>query len=104
MQATLLIRVAFDLRQAQRRIMMLGQHNAAQELASFLLDFAQYPDFYDMDHRQLTSPLSRFDLGDYLGIAPETVVRTFAKLEKGKMIYRLSSRLIEILDIEACGT
>lgn len=101
MQATLLIRVAFDLRQAQRRIMTLGQHNAVQKLASFLLDFAQYPDFYDMDYCRLTLPLSRFDLGDYLGIAPETVVRTFAKLEKAKLLRRLSSRLIEIRDIAA---
>lgn len=101
MQVTLLIRVAFDLRQAQRRIMTLGQQNALQKLATFLLDFSQYPDFYDPRRRQLELPLTRFDLGDYLGIAAETVVRTFAKLEKEKFIRRLSSRLIEIRDIEA---
>lgn len=101
MQVTLLIRVAFDLRQAQRRIMILGQQNASQKLATFLLDFLQHPDFYDVRHRQLTLPLTRFDLGDYLGIAAETVIRIFAKLERDKIVRRLSSRLIEIRDPEA---
>ena len=101
MQITLLVRVAFDLRQAQRRIMILGQQNASQKLASFLLDFAEYPEFYDTRRRQLELPLTRFDLGDYLGVAAETVVRTFAKLERGKIIRRLSSRRIEIEDMDA---
>jgi CRP/FNR family transcriptional regulator len=103
MQVKLLTRVAFDLRQAQRRIMVLGQQNATQKLATFLLDFVQHPDFYDARRRRLTLPLTRFDLGDYLGVAAETVIRTFAKLERDKILHRLSSRLIEIRDIEALG-
>lgn len=101
MQVTLLVRVAFDLRQAQRRIMILGQQNASQKLASFLLDFAEYPEFYDTSRRYLELPLTRFDLGDYLGVAAETVVRTFAKLERARLVRRLSSRLIEIEDLDA---
>jgi CRP-like cAMP-binding protein len=101
MQVSLLVRVAFDLRQAQRRIMLLGQHNTVQKLASFLLEFIQHRDFYDEKLRQLTLPLTRFDLGDYLGTAPETVARAFAKLERVSVVRRISSRLIEIRDIEA---
>ena len=37
-QLNLLIKVAHDLREAQRRIMILGQQNTCQRLASFLLD------------------------------------------------------------------
>lgn len=95
------MRVAFDLRQAQRRIMLLGQHNTVQKLASFLLEFIQHRDFYDEKRRQLTLPLTRFDLGDYLGTAPETVARAFGKLEKVSVVRRISSRLIEIRDLEA---
>jgi CRP-like cAMP-binding protein len=101
MQVNLLIRVAFDLRQAQRRIMILGQHNTTQKLASFLLDFMQHPDFYDERRRQLILPLTRFDLGDYLGTAPETVARAFARLEKSHLVRRLSSRLVEIRNVDA---
>jgi CRP/FNR family transcriptional regulator len=101
MQISLLVRVAFDLRQAQRRIMLLGQHNTVQKLASFLLEFIQHSDFYDEKRRQLTLPLTRFDLGDYLGTAPETVARAFAKLERASVVRRISSRLIEIRDIDS---
>ena len=101
MQISILTRVAFDLRQAQRRIMILGQQNISQRLASFLLDFIQHPDFFDERRRQLTLPLSRFDLGDYLGTAPETVVRAFAKLEKAGLLRRATPRLIEIPNLAA---
>jgi CRP-like cAMP-binding protein len=101
MQISLLIRVAFDLRQAQRRIMILGQHSISQRLASFLLDFLQHPSFYDERRHRLTLPLTRFDLGDYLGTAPETVARTFAKFEQLGILQRVSSRLVEIRDLDA---
>ena len=101
LQINFLTRVAFDLRQAQRRIMILGQQNISQRLASFLLDFIRHPDFYDERRRQLTLPLSRFDLGDYLGTAPESVVRAFAKLEKTGCVRRVSPRLLEISSIDA---
>jgi CRP-like cAMP-binding protein len=101
MQVALLMRVAFDLRQSQRRIMMLAQKNAAQKLASLLLDFSLYPDFYDPKRRQLSLPLTRFDLGDYLDMAAETVARAFAKLERAKLVRRISARLIEIRDLDA---
>jgi len=101
LQLNLLIRLAFDLRQAQRRIMILGQQNTLQKLASFLLDFVQYTDFYDVRNHRLTLPLTRFDLGDYLGIAPETVARAFAKLELAGLVRRNSPRHIEIPDVAA---
>ena len=101
MQINLLGRVAFDLREAQRRIIILGQHNISQRLASFLLEFINHPDFYDARQRALTLPLSRFDLADYLGTAPETVARAFTKLERDGLVHRITSRLIEICDIDA---
>lgn len=101
LQLNLLVRVAFDLRQAQRRVMIFGQQNASQKLASFLIDFIQHPDFYDEQQSRLTIPLTRFDLGDYLGTAPETVARAFAKLEKAKVVRRISSKVIEIRNIDA---
>ena len=100
MHLNMLIRVAFDLREAQRRIMILGQQNIAQRLASFLIDFSQHPDFYDERKRRLSLPLTRSDLGDYLGSAPETVARAFAKLEKAGAIRRVTSRLVEIPSLD----
>lgn len=99
LQLHLLIRVAHDLRQAQRQVMILGQQNTTQRLASFLLDFIRHPEFFDERKKQLQLPISHFDLADYLGTARETVARTFAKLERGRLLKRQGAESIEILDI-----
>ena len=101
MQVSLLVRVAFDLRQAQRRIVMLGQYNIRQRLASFLLELSQHPDFYDRRSRRLAMPLTRQDLGDYLGAAAETVARALARMERARLLRRVSHNVLEIKDLEA---
>jgi CRP-like cAMP-binding protein len=101
LQVSLLLRLAFDLRQAQRRIVMLGQHNIAQRLASFLIELSQHPDFYSEQTHQLEVPLTRSDLADYLGTASETVIRAFSKLEKNGLIRRISRAIVEIQDLDA---
>jgi hypothetical protein len=44
----MLVRVAYDLRQAQRQIMSLGQQSTDQRLAIFLLEVLRYPESYDL--------------------------------------------------------
>ena len=99
MQLNLLVKVAYDLREAQRRIMILGQQNTFQRLASFLLDFIQHRAFFDEKHDRLTLPLTRFDMADYLGTAPETVARGFLRLEREGLIRRVAPRVIEIRNL-----
>lgn len=101
MQSALVMLVAADLWRARQRSMTLVRKSAPQKLATFLLDFAKYPEFYDGRRRRLELPLTRFDLADYLGVAHETVVRIFAKFEKAKLIHRLSPRLIALQDMDA---
>lgn len=100
MQLNLLNKVAFDLREAQRRIMVLGQQNTFQRLASLLLDFAQHPALFDKAHAQVTLPLSRFDIADYLGTAPETVARGFLRLEREGFVRRVTSRVVQVRDMD----
>jgi CRP/FNR family transcriptional regulator len=96
----LLNRVAYDLREAQRRIMVLGQQNTCQRLASLLLDFIQNPAYFDAESRRLAMPLTRFDIGDYLGMAPETLARALKRLERDRLIRRVTARTIEINNVE----
>lgn len=98
LQSSFLERMVFDLRQAQKRILVLGQQNVSQRLATFLLELMEHDDFYDAGKRQLRLPLSRFDLGDYLGTSPETVVRVLARMEKDGLLRRMPSRLLLIHD------
>jgi len=99
-QLNLLMKVVHDFRQAQMRIMTLGQQNIYQRLASFILDFLGIPEFYDEKRSLLKLPVNRFDLADYLGTAPESAARAFARLESQGLVRRLTSRTIEILDID----
>jgi CRP-like cAMP-binding protein len=100
LQLNLLTKVADQVRQAQRRIMMLGQQNVCQRLASFLLDFVSSPEFFDERRACLNLPVNRLDLADYLGTAPESTARAFARLESEGLVMRVNSRTIEILDRE----
>lgn len=99
LQLNMLVRVAYDLRQAQRQIMILGQQSTYQRVAIFLLDYLRYPEFYDVKKSRLSLPINRFDLADYLGIARETVARAFTRLEREGLARRMKSGSIEILDV-----
>ena len=100
LQEKLLIKLAHDFRQAQRQMMMLGQQSARQRLAVFLLDFIRSPGFFSQERSQLTLPVNRFDLADYLGTTRETAARAFARLEKERLIRRITAHTIQILNME----
>ena len=97
-QAKVFAKVTCDFRQAQRRIMMLGHQNIYQRLASFLLEFVSYPEFFDDQSSALNLPVNRFDLADFMGTTPESTARAFARLESEGLVRRANARTIEILD------
>ena len=99
LQLHLLMKVADDFRQAEHRIMTLGQQNTCQRLASFILDLLCLPELFDEKQSLLKLPVNRFDLADYLGTVTKSSERAFAKLEGEGLIRRVTSRTIEILDI-----
>jgi CRP-like cAMP-binding protein len=101
LQLHLLMKVADDFRQAEHRIMTLGQQNTCQRLASFILDLLRLPEVFDEKRSLLKLPVNRFDLADYLGTVTKSSERAFAKLESQGLIRRVTSRTIQILDIEA---
>ena len=100
LQLHLLMKVADDFRQAEHRIMTLGQQNTCQRLASFILDLLRLPDVFDEKRSLLKFPVNRFDLADYLGTVTKSSERAFARLESQGLIRRVTSRTIQILDID----
>ena len=100
LQLTLFTKLMHDFHQAQIRIMHLTKQNTCQRLASFLLDLADGPDFFNQSRSVLKLPVNRFDLADFIGSAPESTARAFAKLESLGLVLRVTSRTIEILDQE----
>jgi len=100
LQQIFLEKVAFDFRLAQARIMVLGQQNIYQRLASFILEFLYHSEYFDAKTSRLRLPVNRFDIADYLGTAPESAARAFARLENEGLVKRLTSRTLEILDLD----
>lgn len=100
LRVALFARAVFDLRQAQRHILMLGLHNVTQRLAGFFLDLMKHEEFYDVRTHELFLPPCRFDLAEFLGTRPETVVRSMAWLEAKDFIRRKSARLLTIVSAD----
>src|SRR5262245_24534162 len=71
LQLSLLAKFACDCSLADQRIMVLGQQNIRQRLASFMLEFVHRGEFFDTAKSCLRLPINRFDLADYLGTSPE---------------------------------
>jgi CRP/FNR family transcriptional regulator len=85
-----------ELRFAQDQLLLLGRKTATERVASFLLMLAE-----QQEGNLLSLPMTRTDIGDYLGITVETVSRTLTKLRREKLIALPRVDAIEILDREA---
>ena len=65
---------------------MLGRKSASEKLASFLYVMSDRVGSDLGAYRQVTLPMSRSDIADFLGLTTETVSRTFTQLRKSKII------------------
>ncbi|MER8465117.1 helix-turn-helix domain-containing protein [Mesorhizobium sp. M1409] len=85
------------LTRAQEHLLVLGRQNAIERVAAFLVDIAERQGGL----RQVELPMSRMDIGDYLGLTIETVSRVFTRLKDKGVIRLLSLRSIEIVKRDA---
>ncbi|ANF57199.1 Crp/Fnr family transcriptional regulator [Halotalea alkalilenta] len=100
LSAALLTKLCQDLREAQRHIICISQKDAAPRLATFILWLCT---IYGNDvepPKELSLPLARHQIAEYLGLTTESVSRAFHLLESSKAIMRRTPRLISILDME----
>ncbi|HYC13113.1 MAG TPA: helix-turn-helix domain-containing protein, partial [Stellaceae bacterium] len=92
---SLLGRLCSDLSQAHARMLLLGRMNAQERLANFLLRMAQRSAACGANLVSL--PMTRTDIGDYLGLTTETVCRTLAQLKNSGLIDAPSSHEVRVL-------
>ncbi|TIO49858.1 MAG: cyclic nucleotide-binding domain-containing protein [Mesorhizobium sp.] len=85
------------LTRAQEHLLVLGRQNAIERVAAFLVEMSERQGGL----RQVELPMSRIDIGDYLGLTIETVSRVFTRLKEKGVIRLLSLRSIEILKRDA---
>ena len=72
-----------EMAAAHERLLWLGRKTARERLACFLLECAsRVGEPQANGHRVVPLPMNQQEIGDYLGLASETVSRTFTELKR----------------------
>jgi CRP/FNR family nitrogen fixation transcriptional regulator len=88
------------LRSGREHMLLLGRKTASERIASFLLEMAGRTSSHDKPTIEL--PMSRADMGDYLGLTIETVCRRLTRLRQEGTI-AIDGAKIAIRDRQALG-
>ncbi|MDR5824818.1 helix-turn-helix domain-containing protein [Caballeronia sp. LZ043] len=96
MQHELLAIMSAEIVRASRLALMLGTMPARERVAAFLLDLSERLDA-PAPPADLLLPMTRGDIGSYLGLELETVSRMLSKLQREGVI-GLNGRQLHIVD------
>ena len=77
---------------AQQHLLVVGRQNATERIGAFLLDMVERQGGLP----QIELPMSRQDIGDYLGLTIKTVSRTLSKLREKGVIKFHGLRSVEV--------
>jgi CRP/FNR family transcriptional regulator len=90
--------MAKEITADQHMLMLLGKRTAEERLASFLLSLSSRYHQRGLSATEFNLPMSRQDIGNYLGLAIETVSRLFAQFQE-KEVVRVNRRKVVITDL-----
>ena len=90
-----------ELVQAHNQMLLLGRKSAKERLASFLVMLSERTMATSETPDSIPVPMSRNDIGDYLGLTTETVSRTLTRLKNSGVISIGSDRKINVSDWDA---
>ncbi|NIA71268.1 cyclic nucleotide-binding domain-containing protein [Pelagibius litoralis] len=85
-----------ELAAAQDQMLLLGRKTAREKIASFLILLARRARQRGVNDNPVFVPMSRTDIGDFLGLTTETVSRTFTQLKKSNLIRLLPDSKVEL--------
>ena len=94
----LLHAVSTELVEAQEHMLILGRQTAEERLCSFLLHLGKRAPHRGEPDNPVHLPMSRGDIGDYLGLSLETVSRTFTVLRDHGVIKLADAHTVELSD------
>jgi CRP/FNR family transcriptional regulator, anaerobic regulatory protein len=95
----LLLAMREEISRCTQRLHM-ERHPSERRLAEFLLDFAERAGHRGLSSQRLVLPYSRRVLSRYLGLAPETLSRTFSQFQS-RAILEVNNREVNIIDLAA---
>jgi CRP/FNR family transcriptional regulator len=88
-----------EITQDQQLITMLSKNSAEQRIASLLISISTRSAKLKLSATSFRLPMSRTDIGNYLGLTVETVSRIFSRFQKAQLL-EVENKEIRILDIE----
>jgi CRP-like cAMP-binding protein len=92
--------LARELAATRDLMLTTGQRSAMERVAGFLLAFSRRNQRNGQDPANFELPMTRTDIGDFLGLTIETVSRTFTKLKQLGLIELPSSNQVKLRKIE----
>ena len=100
LQFQFLSKITHELRQAQRRTVLLNRRDAAGRLAMFIEEMSGKPveETAAAVREDVTLPMTRSDIAAFLGLSLESVSRASAELERRGMVKFTSRHIVRIVD------
>ncbi len=81
-------------------LLLLGKKNAEERLAAFLISFSKRLHKRGLSATDFHLSMSRHEIGNYLGLAVETVSRLFTRFQEDGLMY-VDRKHIELLNVNA---
>jgi CRP/FNR family transcriptional regulator len=75
-----------EINHHQEMMLLLGKKRAEERLASFLVNLSLRLKYHGQPAEELKLSMSRSDIGNYLGLAEETVCRVITRFEEESLI------------------
>ncbi len=88
-----------EITQDQQLITLLSKNSAEQRIASLLLSISARSARLKLSATSFRLPMSRTDIGNYLGLTVETVSRIFSRLQKAGLL-DVENKEIRMLEID----
>lgn len=92
-----------EIAREHRMLMLLGNMQAEERLATFLLDFSDHLAARGYSPRVFNLRVTREEIGNYLGLKMETISRVFSRFQKLGLIC-VNQKEVKILDLDGLRT
>jgi CRP/FNR family transcriptional regulator len=88
-----------EITEDQQLITLLSKNSADERVASLMLSISTRNSKRKLSATQFRLPMSRVDIGNYLGLTVETVSRVFSRMQKMEVLL-VDNKEIQILDVD----
>ena len=89
--------MSHEITEDQQLITLLSKNSADERVAALMISISGRNARRKLSATQFRLPMSRVDIGNYLGLTVETVSRVFSRMQKMDIL-RVDNKEIEILD------